>query len=182
MTVQLLGHARGRPRQGSISPGTAAPLPRRLGRAVGWRHPSPLAPRPSLPVPPRRPIGKAAPLPFSGSLHPDPVLSPSPPAPTLLPPDRRTYGSDGATATQSLAAAAQRLWRWALCAGGPRAASPGQPDAQAAHGRAASAAGSPGARRRETRGLGSASRESPVGQPLTAECGRSSSFSSRDPF
>uniref|UniRef100_A0A4W2GV77 Large ribosomal subunit protein uL23 n=1 Tax=Bos indicus x Bos taurus TaxID=30522 RepID=A0A4W2GV77_BOBOX len=124
-----------------------------------------------------RPDGekKAPPLPFSQGTFPSletsiqtPFLSPSPPALTHLPPNRRTYGSDGAMATQPLAAPAQRLRRWALCAGSPRAASPGQPDAQAAQGRAASGAGSPGARRRETRGLGSASRWVTCGPALNS--------------
>lgn len=165
-----------------------------MGRTVGWRHQSPLAPLPSLSIPLRRPIGKAAPPPFSQGAFPSLgasiqtlFLSPSPPARTHQPPDRRTYGSDGATATQPLAAPAQRLRRWALCVGSPRAASPGQPDAQAAQGRAASGAGSPGARRPPpaagklaawVQHIGG----SPVSQLLTAECERDSSFSSQNPF
>ena len=160
-----------------------------MDRTVGWRHPSPLGPRPSLSVPPRRPIGKAPPLPFSQGTFPSlgtsiqtPFLSPSPPAPTHLPPNRRTYGSDGATATQPLAAPAQRLRRCALCAGSPREASPGQPDAQAAQGRAASGAASPGARRRETRGLGSASRWVTCGPALNRRVWTQQQFLLPEPF
>ena len=80
MTVQLPGHARGRSPQASRS--AAAPA----GSRSRLAPPSPPAPRPSLPAPPR-PVGKAAPLRFSGSLHPDPVLSPPPRhRPSGLPP------------------------------------------------------------------------------------------------
>lgn len=166
MTVQLLGHTRGLPKRSRSAPQGPA-----SGGSCGPRESlSPLAPHPPpLPVPPEAAElqGCPAPLlsgnfPFSGSLHPDSTslsITPGadPPHSRTPPAGRRTYGEDKATATVSNSPFSPTPARDAVRRKRPpaqrlpcatAAASPWQPDAQAARGRAASGAGFPGARRR----------------------------------
>lgn len=90
-----------------------------MGRTVGWRHPSPLAPLPSLSIPLSRPIWKAAPPPSSQGAFPSLgasiqtlFLSPSPPGTdpsASRPPHLRLRRGDGDAASSGPGAATPAL-------------------------------------------------------------------------
>lgn len=189
MTVQLLGHARGRSPQAQPLRCPGAPPGGSYSRLA-----PPVASGPSpIPVYPSEEAnreGCPAPLlsgsfPFSGSLHPDPVslsIAPGTDPSASRPPHLRLRRGDGDAASSGPGAATPAL-------GAVRRQPPrGVSRATGRSGRAGQGGFRSGFPRRPPPAAGKLAAwvqhigGSPVSQLLTAECERDSSFSSQNPF